>query len=545
MRNEEIIFTLDSIFNLGKVMSSVQSPDEIVTISILSLMGKLKMKRSAGFVLKGDVFKPVYLSGVKVQDNFKINPDEIPTEFTKLKRTKLTHLSAKLKNFIRTNGFDYLVPVKWETPNRNEKNLILGLIFLGGRDAKISKAEVDYIEFISNFTAISLKNIFSILDLKRSIYNLSMLNEFTQGVFLKNNESEIFNFLALTLMGHFKVKSTTIVIIEDGKMKFFSFPKRKKFQMEILKKILKEDKSVIVLPTRFRRDDLSIVIVDRSRNEKVGILLLGDCKLSFEDDELKLIQTFFSVAISAVENLKMLSLSYDIKLAYEIQQNLLPKDFFENQKIEICGLTIPSKIVSGDYYDVIRLNDDEIIVVIADVCGKGLSASLLMSNLQASLRSFLFFTEDVREIAKLLNKVIIANTSPEQFITFFICKIDLKNFIVEYVNAGHEPPILIRGDEVKLLNEGGAVFGVFEGEYESEKFKVNSGDLLFLYTDGVTEAVNLAGEELGVKRIIETLKSTRKAKAVKIIKTMRELILEHSRGVEQMDDITMTVIKLK
>jgi len=152
-----------------------------------------------------------------------------------------------------------------------------------------------------------------------------------------------------------------------------------------------------------------------------------------------LLQALFTSFVNAVENLRMISLNYDINLAYNIQRNLLPLELPKDPRVDIYGLTMPSKVVSGDYYDVLKLSRDEFIVVIADICGKGLSASLLMSNLQASLKSILLFTNEIETITNLLNKVGLLNTLSEQFITFFICKIDLKNLTIEYINAGHNP----------------------------------------------------------------------------------------------------------
>jgi len=546
-REQEAIFTLESIFNLGKMLSTAGSPDEVMKISVLSLMGKLKMKRGAGFICDENELKLVCAIGVEVKtsDGFRINPGKIPAEFTELSGSKVKSFGSKLRDFIRGNNFNYLLPVRWVMPNQ-----ILGLILLGGGNRKFAKSEIDYIEFVSNFTAISLKNMFSILRLEKSIYNLSMLNEFTRNIFLKRDESGVFNSLALTLMGHFKIKNVSVVIYDGKKMRIFSLPKMETFSKKFLKKILTQDKPVVMLSSGSMSQKFSSAIVNRaSDGEKAYILLLGATmgkKRSFKDEDLKLIQTLFTTSISAVENLKALSLNYDINLASEIQKNLLPGKFPEDPRVDIYGLTIPSKVVGGDYYDVIQLDRDEIIIVIADVCGKGLSASLLMSNLQASLRSFLLFTRDISFVVKLLNKIILLNTSPEQFISFFICKLNLNEFYLEYVNAGHNPPALFtKGDGVKFLDEGGPVLGVVECEYKFEKVKLDSGNLLFLYTDGVIEAMDRAGDELGVERVLDVVNSLKNFPAFRIVEGVNKLISKHSYGVEQSDDITMLVVKVK
>ncbi len=542
----EAIFTLESIFNLGKALSTAKSPDEVLKLSILSLMGKLKIKRGAGFIAEGDQFKLVYACCVKIVDVFKIKPFQIPIKFTKLNRTRLNRFNSKLRDFIKRNGFDYLIPIKWI--DSSGESSILGLIFLGGRKKNFSRAEIDYIHFISNFTAISLRNMALVFELGRKVYDLSMLNEFAQDILLKKDENEIFHSLALTLMGHFGVKNVSVVVFESGTMKVFSFPRKEKFSKEFLMEILKKDKQVILFPAKNRYKNFSIAIVHKTPDvEKVAILFLGAGfkGLNFKGEDIELMRTLLANSINAVESLKMLSLNYDIKLAYEIQKNLLPKKIPQNPKLDLYALTIPSKVVSGDYYDIIQLEDDKIIVVIADVCGKGLSASLLMSNLQASLKSFLLFTDDITKVVKLLNEVVLLNTPAEQFITFFICKIDLKNLLLEYVNAGHNPPILIRDGEVKFLEEGGTVLGIIKDDYKSETVEIKSGDLIFLYTDGVTETINLDGEEIGVEKLVKALTAMKRLKAVEVVEGVKKLVYRHSQGVERVDDITIVAMKIK
>lgn len=542
----EAIFTLESIFNLAKALNIAKSPDEVMKLSILSLIGKLRMKRGVGFIAEEDKFKLVYSIGVDIQNDLKISSAEIPPKFIELDNIKFKQLNVKLRDFAKENGFDHLIPIKWV--DLNGESSTLGLIFLGDGKNKFTRSEVDYIHFISNFTAISLKNMSLVFDLRRSVYNLSMLNEFAQGILLKKDESEIFHSLSLTLMGHFGVKDVSVVVFENKVTKIFSFPRKEKFSRKFLAEILKRDKPVVLFPSKHRYKDFSIAIVHRLTDvKKIGILLLGaGFKGShFKEEDLKLMQTLFATSMNAVESLRMLSLSHDIKLAYEIQKNLLPKEFGKNPKVDLHVLTIPSKVVSGDYYDVIYLEDDKVIIVIADVCGKGLSASLLMSNLQASLKSFLLFTNDITKVVKLLNEVMLVNTSTEQFITFFICKIDLKNCILEYVNAGHNPPILIRDGEVKFLEDGGTVLGIIKEDYRSKVVKIKSGDLVFLYTDGVVEAMNPEGEEIGIERVVKLLSSIREQRALEIIENVRKLIYHHSKGVEQVDDITMVAVKIK
>ncbi len=544
MNESEAIFTLESIFNLGKALVNSQSQYDMLKISLLSLLGKLKISKGIALISEDGNFKVAYAVGLKINHRFKINFGKIPERMTQLKGEILKKFGLEFSSFIRKNKLCYLVPIKWGSSGDSA----LALIILGCRDKKFTQSEIEYINFISNFTALSLKNIASILDLKKNIYDLKMINEFTQSVFFKQNDYEIFESLALTFMGHFKVEGVSVVEFDGRKRKIFSFPKLFVVDERFLKEVLRVRKDLILNPSEFGQKNFSLVLSHKNVSDgRVFVLIFGKRKedLGFKISDVELIRTIFITAINAMENLKVLSLNYDMKLAYEIQKNLLPKELPSNEKIDISALSIPSKVVSGDYYDVIKLSEDEFIVAIADVCGKGVSASLLMSNLQASLKSFLLFSSDIKFIVQSLNKIIQINTSPEQFITFFICRIDLKNFVLEYVNAGHNPPVLFKRGGHKFLEEGGAVLGVIEDEYKVGKVEIESGDLIFLYTDGVIEAMNLREEEFGVREIISFLESNANLPADKIVNSVKEMIFSFSYGVEQVDDITLVVLKIK
>ncbi|CUU02468.1 sigma-B regulation protein RsbU (phosphoserine phosphatase) [Candidatus Thermokryptus mobilis] len=533
MRSEdEVIFTLESIFNLGKALSVAKGIDEVFKVFLLSLMGKLRMAKAVGFIIDKNELKPIYSCCSEGVTVMKINPRFIPHGLTRLNDSVIRKFGRDLRSFIRRNRFDYLVPVIWSYKGGSEN---LGLIFLGGR-GKLTNKEIEYVNFVANFTAISLKVMLSIDSLKKNVYTLTMLNEFMQNVFLKNDEGGILNLLALTLIGHFRVNRVVIVKFDGRAHIIFSYP-----QGQVKTKFLRE------ISKRGGRSDTPIFFYEGNMGRFALLLEYDgrDGKKSFSEDEKNLIRTFFTVSMNAIENLKMLNLRHDVELAYEIQKNLLPREFPENPRFEIGALFLPSRVVSGDYYDVINLSDDEVLLAIADVCGKGLSASLLMSNLQALLHSFILFTTDLVNVVGLLNKMILAHTSSEQFITFFICKVDLKNFVLEYVNAGHNLPILFSNSRFTLLDEGGPVLGVIESEYKLGKIELKRGDLLFLYTDGVTEAINVKGEELGVEKLIEFIKRHRNLSSGEIINSVGEMVSSFSRGVEQNDDITVLVFKIK
>ena len=263
MYKTEAIFTLESIFNLGRALGSANTAEEILKVSILSLMGKLKVSKIAGFVSSGDRFKLVYSRGVKIDDEIEIKRFEIPSEFTRLKK-------SWIKNLILSKEFDYILPIKWAQTHT------LALIFLGGRNKGFTKSEIDYINFVSNFTAISLKNINSILELKRSVFDLTVLNEFTQSILLKRDEGEIFNSLALTLMGHFGVESVSVIKSDGSTIKIFSFPDEQHFSSGFIRKILKLG-SMNAQFSRIKAKSFLFALGQRSPDGQRSYVLLNLC----------------------------------------------------------------------------------------------------------------------------------------------------------------------------------------------------------------------------------------------------------------------------
>ena len=200
----------------------------------------------------------------------------------------------------------------------------------------------------------------------------------------------------------------------------------------------------------------------------------------------------------------------ELKQAREIQQGLLPKELPQLTEFQIAGAWEPARLVGGDYYDVIRLGKDKLGICIADVVGKGISAALLMANVQASVRGFASETASPSYVCSRINSVLCENLASGKFVTLFYGVLDASSRILQYTNAGHLRPILIEHDgNVKHLENGGALLGVFpDWKYEDSKVELRPGDMLMLFTDGITEAMDLNGEEFGEERLIEVARNT-------------------------------------
>ena len=186
----------------------------------------------------------------------------------------------------------------------------------------------------------------------------------------------------------------------------------------------------------------------------------------------------------------------ELERAREIQQSLLPREIPQIPGFEVAGAWQPASTVSGDYYDVLRLGDHRLGICIADVVGKGVSAALLMANVQAAVRAFASDSESPAEVCAKVNRLLCENIATGKFVTFLYGILDGEARTFQHCNAGHLYPILMSGVSVRALEDGGAVLGVFpDWTYEDSTVELRAGDRLFLFTDGITEASNTNGQE--------------------------------------------------
>lgn len=201
----------------------------------------------------------------------------------------------------------------------------------------------------------------------------------------------------------------------------------------------------------------------------------------------------------------------ELEQAREIQQSLLPKEIPQIPGFEIDGVWEPARVVGGDYFDVICLSPTRLGICIADVVGKSVSAALLMANVQASVRAFATDSTSPSDLCRRVNSVLCSSIGVGKFVTLFYGVLDAELRTLHYANAGHLPPILLRaGGAVEQLESGDAVLGVFPAwQYQDSFLRLEPGDRLLLFTDGITEAGVPGGEEFGEERVIAGLRQCR------------------------------------
>lgn len=236
----------------------------------------------------------------------------------------------------------------------------------------------------------------------------------------------------------------------------------------------------------------------------------------------------------------------EITVAASIQKRILPESLPIINGYDIAGINIPSREVGGDYYDCFSLSNGRYALIIADVAGKGIGAALLVSTLNAALNSYLQFDIPLTDMSDRLNKLIYKSSPSDKYITFFMAVLDSNTGDLDIVNAGHNPIFLLRKDgTLEKLDAGGVGLGMFDFgiPFEGKKSVMNPGDKLFLYTDGIPEAMNEREEEYSDEKMISFFKTHSNMSGKEFIDLMVKDVRNHTGGTPQSDDITAMILK--
>lgn len=293
----------------------------------------------------------------------------------------------------------------------------------------------------------------------------------------------------------------------------------------------------------------------RSSHQLFGYLLIGKKLLGgeFTSAEVEFVSTLCNIATMAIDNARLFEeslakqrLEEELNLAHSIQEKLLPKKMPDVPWCDVNTFHAPTKQVGGDYFDVIQLSSTSLCTAIADVSGKGFPAALLMANLQSAFRALIAARLPLHEIVHRLNKIVYENTDADKFITFFAAICDSAAKSLSYVNAGHNYPFLMkRSGEIYRLDKGGLMLGVMEDvEYQPGEEKIGTGDLLYLFTDGVSEALNSNDEEFTEERLEQVLRLNSALSTSEVLGNVRKEIASFVGDAPQSDDITQVCLRV-
>ncbi len=288
------------------------------------------------------------------------------------------------------------------------------------------------------------------------------------------------------------------------------------------------------------------------RDQVIGLVYVDSLQQAhaFTEDDLRVLTALANVAAAKIENVRLLEeslekrrLEEDMRMAAEIQTGLLPRDAPHLPGWDLAGCNLPCRTVGGDYYD-FAIEDGRLLLALGDVSGKGTGAALLMTVLRAAVRGH--WTEPrLSEGVARINRTVCQNVPSSKYVTFFLASLDPATGRLDYVNAGHNPPLLVRaGGEVETLTEGGLVLGMFDTYgYDGGTVEMRPGDTLVVYSDGVTETWDPGGEEFGEERLVALAVRGRTLGAEELQEAIIREIERFEMGARATDDRTLVVLK--
>lgn len=554
-----ISINLESLLDLSTKLNSTTDEVFIINSTVLSLMGKLRFFRAMAIVADFPN-KKFNVATSKSKVEFKDLP------YFEVKEIRSLSSGNQSESLLIESGFQLLVPLVFQ-------NDTLAVICLGkpADSQSLTTEEVRYANLVAMIAATAYQNARNNKHLETAKTNVERRNQLLTTLFemgrdfsVLQSSGQILRMLSFRLMGQLMVSRFAIFLIDDDKKNQQII---NRFDSDLPHQIIDELietqataylESIDLSPETLRSiDSIGAKIISpmyvqgRSR----GIMLIGKRMNSkdFSTENLMFIEALGNTAISAIENERLFQeelekkrLEREMELALEIQKNLLPKNIPDLSNCDVSGTSVPARLVGGDYFDVIILDEKRTLIVIADVSGKGMPAALLMANVQAALRVLASLAVDMKQVVLNINSVVYRNTSADKFVTFFCGIYDSSTGEFIYINAGHNPPLVYRSTGTfEMLTEGGIILGILDHDFDYDQGSVvlNTNDLIVFYTDGVTEALNHNNVEYGEDRLRHAIAGNNQLGSGEIIKAIVDSVAQHTAGSAQFDDITLVVLK--
>lgn len=450
-------------------------------------------------------------------------------------------------------------------------NGLKGYILLGEKLSKKEYANEDF-EFLNtiiNIGATAIDNSLIVSELKELNRELdAKVNQLSSLFDLSKEFSGILKIemigklLLYSIIGQLLVSKYSIITCKEKNYTLLEnkYPKEQlekvlgSLDLLSVSKVLKQE-DLIGEYQVFTELGVELIVPMQIKGITKGLIMLGQriAGHPYSKSDIEYIASVGSLAIISIENAMLFSetlekqkLEKDLETARNIQRNLLPKSMPKMHSFEIAGFNNSARQVGGDYYDLVRLSEDEMLFAIGDVSGKGVPAALLMANLQAFLKSICKMKMPLAEASNFINDLVSDNTTNGSFITFFWGILNDKTKELSYVNCGHNPPLLIRDNEIIKLRTGGMILGVMATiiPYASEIVQLQKGDTLIFFTDGITEAMDPDYHEFTDEKLEQLCLEITDKSASGILDKIREEVQIFIRGAEQSDDITLIAIKV-
>lgn len=401
---------------------------------------------------------------------------------------------------------------------------------------------------------LSGENTTQALETQLSLKNLELtsLLEVTQAINANLPESALYKIFHFTLIANMHIPKLALFVQDSEWSCKVNYNTKTDYRNQQLSPDICSYTNISLSNGNIRGyEEFDIVIPIAHKARVLAYVLVGGIDVAedyLNSSTLSFIQTFTSIVIVAIENKKMArkelqqeALRKEMEIAREVQSMLFPKELPSNDKVKMHATYLPHQSIGGDYYDYIFVDEDNYIVCIGDVSGKGVPAALLMSNFQACLRTLVRQTQDLSQIINELNYSVSNNAKGERFITFFIAACNLKNKTITYINAGHNPSFLVSEDgKIVMLEKGTTILGAFPKLpfLEEDVLTFSSNSILFLYTDGLTETSNNRNEEFGSDGVSRFLMTNEKNDLKQLHRQLKDELDNHRQDQSYADDIT-------
>jgi sigma-B regulation protein RsbU (phosphoserine phosphatase) len=546
---------LTALVEFSRIINSSLDLDFILNNVLLICMGKFLATR--GLIA-------LSINGKLIIKSSKGIPEEFKKKFPKLIVDDNLINNSELKNFFTEGKLQVIEKI-------SSSDDCLGIVCLGEKLNKspFTEDDIEFLKTIINISASAIQN--SLVVDKLSMVNrfldsrvqrLNSLFELSKEFGLFSESSRVAKLLVYSVIGQFLVSKYAVLTFMDGNIKILE----SKFPDDYLKNFLNnEDFLQLENPISNHEIEkqynelfklgIEVIVPMQLQGRTKGLILLGKRinNQRYSEADIEFIYSIGSLAIISLENRRLFQEALDkqkmeeeLEIARGIQRNLLPGEIPDFDGFDIAVMNITSQQVGGDYYDVIRLDDNTFCVAIADVSGKGVPAALLMANLQAFIKTTCSQGMQLEEATALINDLISENTSDGRFITFFWAIVDSEKRTLNYVNAGHNHPLLIRNGKIRKLDKGGIIIGVMKTivPYLSESIQLNKDDVIVLFTDGITEAKNKFDEEYSDEKLEVLSVESASCSSEEILEKIKNDVQTFALGAAQSDDMTMVIVKV-
>lgn len=561
-------FELKTVLETSRMLVESRNSEFIINNLLLILMGRLLVSRAAIFTYDAEtdsytLKKSKGLPKLEEGNQYEILKKDECQEIAYFEADK-AHPS--IKDFLGNLNNSLFFTLR---TNNNHH----GILFLGGKANQkgFEKHELEFIEGLCIISTAALVNSQLFAELKstyrnldRRIHELNTLFDLSKEFNLLVDREKISRIFKFALLGQLFIRTFFLIYKNQDEISLLSSSGLKKqpdsFRIKQIFKtteddVVKVDESYADEHPWICENDISALIGVSIQNEKVAIIGVGKRanNVPFTETDFNFLKSLANLAVISIQKTYFLEeridkerMEEELSIAKSIQEGLLPDPIPEIEGVDLAARTISSREVGGDYFDVAKTPDGNTILAIADVTGKGVPAALLMANLQSMLHVLLPVDITLSEATERINNLIYKNTPSDKFITFFWAKYLSTHKILRYVNAGHNPPLLLRNnsDTFEELSEGGLLLGAMETmmPYEQADVQLNPNDLLISYTDGINEAMDSDEEEFGTTRLKECILENRHKSSKEILDAIVNKVLAFSNQ-KLFDDLTLLIIK--